>query len=65
MALLFWGMLVFGKNQTRQSCLSFSYQSGYETKYVEYTYFRFDCLAKQSDGKWISTENIYANTENK
>jgi len=62
---LLMGLISFGKSQTKSSCVRFAAETGYETKYAEYTYFRFNCLAKQSDGKWISTENIYANTQNK
>lgn len=53
-----WGLLSFSKSQMKQSCTAFQTTSGYETKYIEYTYFRFDCLAKQDNGKWISTESL-------
>lgn len=46
------------KSNTRKSCDVFGVISGYETKYVEYTYWNFDCLAKTENGKWLSTSSL-------
>ncbi len=61
--MIFALILSFAKSQTIKTCSVFQQQSGFNTKYVEYTYFNFDCLAEQTDGKWISTDNIYFNTQ--
>lgn len=47
----------FVKSQTKKSCEVFSQQSNRETKYVEYTFWRYDCLTPQ-DGGWISAYNL-------
>lgn len=56
--LLKVGMNGFSKNQVRQACNVFSVESKRETKFVEYTYWNFDCLTPQSDGKWVSAFNL-------
>jgi hypothetical protein len=47
----------FEKSQVRKSCEVFSLVSGRETKYVEYTFWKFDCLTPQNGG-WISSYNL-------
>ncbi len=42
-------------------CSSFSQESGYETKFVEYHVLSFDCLAERTDGRWISTSKLREN----
>lgn len=42
----------------RHACDSFAQQSGFQTKFVDYTAFSYDCLAERSDGKWISTKML-------
>lgn len=59
LVLGFAGIISFGKSQLRTACYKFEAVSGFETKYVEYTYFHYDCLAEQEDGRWISTALMY------
>ena len=42
----------------RAACHSFSEQANRETKFVNYTYWAWDCLTPTADGKWISAENL-------
>lgn len=56
--ILFFGGNAIQKQQIRESCNSFNKTSGWETKYVEYTYISVDCLAKQDNGKWVSAYNL-------
>lgn len=61
-------MLVFGglafagneweKSQMREACAVFEDESGRDTKFVEYTHWRFDCLTPTDGGEWISTFNL-------
>jgi len=53
----------FGKDQVSKACYVFSQNSGFETKFVEYTFWHRDCLAKLDDGKWISAYNLNAGFE--
>ena len=38
-----------------RACTAFSGASNRTTKFVEYTYWSWDCLTPTADGKWIST----------
>lgn len=40
------------------SCGIFAEQSGYDTKFVDYNFFQWDCLAHRDDGKWVSKDNL-------
>ena len=40
------------------SCRIFAEQSGYETKFVDYNFFEWDCLAHREDGKWVSRDSL-------
>ena len=40
------------------SCHIFADQSGYDTKFVDYNFFQWDCLAHRDDGKWVSRDNL-------
>lgn len=55
LAVIVWGVVCFDKNQIQKSCPKFSESSGYETKYVEYTYWNYACVAKTKGGKWIDS----------
>lgn len=48
----------WGKSQTSKSCDTFAIESDRETKYVEYTYWRYDCLTLTDSGNWISAYNL-------
>ena len=40
------------------SCHSFGKQSGRTVRFVDYTYWKWDCLTPSSDGKWISVKML-------
>lgn len=52
------GLVSFGNGQKRAGCDRFEQESGYETKYIEYTFWYTDCLAKLDSGKWVSAFNL-------
>lgn len=41
-----------------KSCGIFAEESGYQTKFVDYNFFSWDCLARRDDGKWVSRDNL-------
>jgi len=41
-----------------RSCTAFGQAANREVKFVEYTYFSWDCLTPTVDGKWISTTRL-------
>ena len=46
------------KHYDRAGCHSFADRTGRETRFVEYTYWSWDCLTPSEDGKWISVDNL-------
>jgi hypothetical protein len=40
-------------------CRNFASQSGYETKFAQYTWWTWDCLAETDNGKWVSKDNLH------
>lgn len=40
------------------SCHSFAAQSGYETKWADYNFLYYECLAKTNNGKWVPTDSL-------
>lgn len=40
------------------NCRTFHSQTGYETKFVDYHFLKWDCMAKTQTGKWVSSDNI-------
>ncbi len=54
---------VVERHYAESACSSFSEQSGRETKFVDYTYFAWDCLTPGADGKWISVEQLRDDVE--
>jgi hypothetical protein len=46
-------------NLDTSACHGFGQASGYQTKFVDYNFWNWDCLAKASDGKWISTQRLH------
>ncbi len=41
-----------------KSCVVFAEQSGYDTKFVDYNFLQWDCLAHRDDGKWVSRDSL-------
>ena len=58
----FAGLILGGnalsKHFTKVNCVAFQRETGRETRYAEYNYWNFDCLAKTSDGKWLPTDRL-------
>lgn len=54
------GMVVrdVGHHYDVAACSSFGEQSNREVKFVDYTYWSWDCLTPTTDGKWISTSRL-------
>lgn len=46
------------------ACHSFGKQSDRTVRFVNYTYWKWDCLTPSSDGKWISTSMLRDLTDN-
>ena len=49
------------KHWTEANCPKWGQQMGYETKFVQYGDFTYDCLAKTPSGKWIPIDNVSQN----
>ena len=41
-----------------KQCHQFSEQAGYTTKFVDYNFFSWDCLAQTKTGKWVGYEKL-------
>ena len=53
------GTNAFDKSQLRKACKVFERESNRETKFVEYTFWRRDCLTpSKEENKWISAFNL-------
>jgi hypothetical protein len=52
------GVNELNRGEMQATCSAFAQESGRQTKYAEYTYWSRDCLTKQEDGRWISTNNL-------
>jgi hypothetical protein len=46
-------------NLTVSKCHTFAEASGYQTKFVDFNFFSYDCLGKTSDGRWIPTDRLH------
>jgi hypothetical protein len=55
---IFTGANAVTKHFTKVNCVAFSRETGRETRYAEYTYWSFDCLAKTNDGKWLPKDQL-------
>ena len=40
------------------SCGIFAVESGYQTKFVDYNFFDWACLAQREDGKWVNRDAL-------
>ncbi len=40
------------------NCHRFAVNTNRETKFVDYTFWRWDCLTPSGDGKWIPTDQL-------
>ena len=41
-----------------RTCTSFGREAEREVRFVEFTYFSWDCLTPDSNGKWISIDRL-------
>lgn len=42
----------------KAGCHTYATQTGRETRFVNYTYWSWDCLVRSTDGKWISKDQL-------
>lgn len=47
-----------GHHYSVNNCRIFQDETGYETKFVDYHFFKWDCLAQTKTGKWVSKDNL-------
>lgn len=40
------------------ACRTFGQTSGYETRFVDYNFVKYECQAKTSNNKWIPSDNL-------
>lgn len=52
------GVNTISRSQSESSCTAFASETHRETKFVNYTYWDYDCITPASDGKWISTKAL-------
>ena len=52
------GVRAFEHYNLEKGCASFYTETGYTTKFVDYTFWRWDCLVKQDNGKFIPVSAI-------
>jgi hypothetical protein len=50
------------RHYDKAACHSFGDNTGRTVKFVNYTYWRWDCLTPSTDGKWISTDRLWEET---
>jgi len=60
---LIFGALLLGGRQIHHhievsACRTFGQTSGYETRFVDYNFVRYECQAKTSNNKWIPSDNL-------
>lgn len=59
-AAIVMAVVVFVAHLDRASCNAFADNSGRETRFVRYTYWTWDCLTPQADGRWIPVDALRA-----
>ena len=52
------GVTVIDKHYTKINCAAFERETGRNTRYAEYNWWSYDCLAETTDGKWLPTDNL-------
>lgn len=58
MVAIFAGHRYVEHHYSKASCNAFGLTSGREVRFVDYTFWSWDCLTPASDGKWISIDNL-------
>lgn len=56
--LLFGVTRQWGHHVDVSECTAFGAASGYETKFVDYNFWDWDCLAKIDNAKWVEARNL-------
>lgn len=46
------------KHFTMSNCEGFARETQRETRYAEYNYWNYECLAKTTDGKWLPSDQL-------
>lgn len=52
-AIIFLPIRAFQHNLDTRDCAGFSQASGYATKFVDYTFFSWDCFIQTDSGNWM------------
>ncbi len=52
------GIRMWDHNNQVTVCRRFQEETGYQTKFVDYNFFYYECLLKGSDGKWIPADKL-------
>lgn len=52
------GITAIDKHYSRINCVKFAEASGFETKFQDYNFFSYECLAKRTDGKWVGSDKL-------
>lgn len=55
---IFFPVVALDKHYTRINCVKFAEQSGFETKFADYNFATYECLAKRTDGKWVGSDKL-------
>lgn len=40
------------------NCVAYAQRTGRETRFVDYSFFKWDCLTPSQDGKWLPTDQL-------
>lgn len=58
LAALILGIRGIGHHYDNKTCHRFGDESGREVRFVDYSFWTWDCLTPTSDGKWISIDRL-------
>jgi len=56
--VIFLGANSWARHIDKENCHGFGVASGRETKFVDYTFWSWDCLTPTTDGKKIPVKNL-------
>jgi hypothetical protein len=52
------GVTVIQRQLNREQCQNTARLTGRDVKFASYNYFNFECIVKDTNGKWVSYNNI-------
>lgn len=58
------GAIAIDRSLTEANCAKFEHASGFKTKFVDFNFVSYDCLAQRTDGKWVSTSYLRESDDN-